>query len=121
MPGKVRKPRTCRVKARRDFLNVALSKKPKGNRIRTAIYAAKSMCELGMNLSRIRRMAEQTEADAWVVVAGPRDVLEWFAARDTPAFALFGRLLEVPLARSLDHLGFTISNIALPIDSPTSM
>ncbi len=64
----------------------------------TAIYAAKSMCELGMNLSRISRMAEQTEADAWVVVAGPRDILEWFAVRDTPAFALFGRLLEVPLA-----------------------
>lgn len=64
----------------------------------TAHFAAKTMAELGMKVSRIARLVEQTEADAWVILAGPRDVLEWFAARPTPAFAMFGRLMQVPLA-----------------------
>jgi DNA-binding LacI/PurR family transcriptional regulator len=64
----------------------------------TAAFALKTMRDLGMNVTRIARMVEQTEADAWVVVAGPRDVLEWFAAQATPAFALFGRMMQVPLA-----------------------
>jgi LacI family transcriptional regulator len=43
-------------------------------------------------------MVEGIEADAWVVCGGPRELLEWFAARDTPAFALFGRRGGLPLA-----------------------
>ena len=61
-------------------------------------FAAKTMRELGMNVKRIARFVSGTEADAWVVVAGPRDVLEWFAGQATPTFALFGRSMEVPLA-----------------------
>lgn len=69
-------------------------------------YAASTMFELGMKVSRIARMVEQTEADAWVVLAGARDVLEWFAARPTPALALFGRHMEVPMAStSLNKTG----------------
>lgn len=64
----------------------------------TAFFATKTLCEMGMNVSRIARMVEQTEADAWVVQAGTFDILQWFAARPTPAFALFGRLMSVPLA-----------------------
>jgi len=63
-----------------------------------AHFAAKTRSELGMNVTKIARLVEQTEADAWVVLAGPRDVLEWFAARPAPAFAIFGRLIDVPLA-----------------------
>lgn len=40
----------------------------------------------------------QTEANAWVVVAGPFDVLEWFSQQPIPAFALFGRLTQIPIA-----------------------
>lgn len=61
-------------------------------------FAAKTMWDLGMNLNRIARFIKETEADAWVVVAGPRDVLEWFAMQPTPAFALFGRMPSVPIA-----------------------
>lgn len=61
-------------------------------------FASKTMCELGMNLTRIAHLVQQTQADAWIVVAGSREVLEWFAARPTPTFALFGRLISVPLA-----------------------
>jgi LacI family transcriptional regulator len=44
-----------------------------------------------MDVQRIARMVEKIEADAWVVVEGPHEVLEWFAERDTPAFAMYGR------------------------------
>lgn len=56
-----------------------------------AFCLADSMDELGMDLKRIERMVENTEADAWVVIAGSRQVLESLAARESPAFALFGR------------------------------
>lgn len=63
-----------------------------------AQYADKTLCELGMNVDRVARMVEQTEADAWIVMAGSREILEWFASRTTPTFALFGRLEGVPIA-----------------------
>jgi transposase, IS5 family len=56
MPGKPRKPRTYRKKARRDFLDVALSKKPKGSKIRTAI--GKQLRYIKRNLGHIHRMLD---------------------------------------------------------------
>jgi hypothetical protein len=63
-----------------------------------AIFAEKTMRDLGMNVKRIGRFVEGSAADAWVVMAGSRDILEWFAGRKTPAFALFGRNSKSPLA-----------------------
>jgi len=63
-----------------------------------AEFAAKTMQELGMDVNRIARFVSATVADAWIVVAGSRGVLEWFAKQPVPAFALFGRLTQVPLA-----------------------
>ncbi len=63
-----------------------------------AAFAPRTMRDLGMDAGRIARFAEATEAGAWVVVAGPREVLEWFSRQQTPAFALFGRASSVPLA-----------------------
>jgi DNA-binding LacI/PurR family transcriptional regulator/biotin operon repressor len=57
----------------------------------TAIYPPKSLAELGMNTGRVARMVAACEADAWLVIGASREVLEWFAARETPVFALFGR------------------------------
>jgi DNA-binding LacI/PurR family transcriptional regulator len=57
-----------------------------------------TILECGMDLKRIQRMVEKTEADAWVVTAGSVEVLEWFLARKTPAFALFGRRRSLPIA-----------------------
>jgi DNA-binding LacI/PurR family transcriptional regulator/biotin operon repressor len=62
------------------------------------VVAPKDMLDLGMELPRIARMVTNTKADAWVVVAGSKDVLEWFAGRPEPAFALFGRRRGLPLA-----------------------
>jgi transposase, IS5 family len=56
MPGKVSKPRTYRKKARRDFLTVALSKKPKATKIRTAI--GKQLRYIKRNLGHIHRMLD---------------------------------------------------------------
>jgi DNA-binding LacI/PurR family transcriptional regulator len=63
-----------------------------------AFITADSLDALGLNVDRIARMVAKTEADAWVVMSAPREVLEWFAARDVPAFALFGRRGGVPIA-----------------------
>ncbi len=60
--------------------------------------AAKSLVELGMNVSRIARVVNHTKTDAWVVLSAPREVLEWFAGHSVPAFALFGRFRRLPLA-----------------------
>ena len=63
-----------------------------------AFHAGKTLLELRMDVRRVARLVAQTEADAWVVCAGSREVLEWFAAQPVPAFALFGRRRNVPLA-----------------------
>jgi len=59
---------------------------------------SRTMIELGMDVGRIGRLVEQEAADAWVVVAGPREVLEWFAEREAPVFALFGRRRQLAIA-----------------------
>lgn len=56
MPGKPKKPRTYRRKARRDFLSVALCKKPKAAKIRTAI--GKQLRYIKRNLGHIGRQLE---------------------------------------------------------------
>lgn len=61
-------------------------------------FATKTLVDLGMDVNRIARFVAKTEADAWVVVAGRRDLLEWFAAQPLPAFALFGRASKISIA-----------------------
>lgn len=63
-----------------------------------ASLAAKNMSELDHNVERIARLVRKTEADAWVVLAGSRGVLNWFAANQVTAFAYAGRANRVPLA-----------------------
>ena len=60
--------------------------------------ATKTQQELGMDPTRIIRFVEKTEADAWVVFAGSRQVLEWFAEQPKPAFAFAGRRRGIPIA-----------------------
>lgn len=60
--------------------------------------SSKSLLGLGMNVERVARHVEKSKADAWVIVSGSREILEWFAAQPAPAFALFGRRRNVPIA-----------------------
>ena len=64
----------------------------------TVVMEGASLVALAMDLPRIQRLVQQTEADAWVVQAGSREVLEWFAAQPVPAIALFGRREGVAVA-----------------------
>jgi biotin operon repressor len=63
-----------------------------------AFFPEKSLLELGMDVNRIARMVERTEADAWVVFGGSREVLAWFIGQGIPVFALFGRRRHLTIA-----------------------
>ncbi len=61
-------------------------------------FAEKTMAQLGMDLKRITRYVRTQEADAWVIIAGSQELLQWFSAQPTPAFALYGRIKDARLA-----------------------
>lgn len=60
--------------------------------------APRTITDLRDDLGRLATMVRATEADAWLVVGGSRKMLEWFAGRPEPTFALFGRRGGLPLA-----------------------
>ncbi len=64
----------------------------------TPFFTSKGLNALGMDVKQIARMVKRTPADAWVVSAAPSEVLAWFAAQETPTFALFGRHNRFPIA-----------------------
>jgi DNA-binding LacI/PurR family transcriptional regulator len=64
----------------------------------SVVFAKKSLTELNMDIKRVARIVDQTAADVWVVCAGSPQVLEWFSARPTPAFARFGHSVGLPMA-----------------------
>lgn len=61
-------------------------------------FAPKTLLELKQDPKRVARMVRAEPAGAWIVVAGARPVLEWFAASRVEAFALFGRLTDLSIA-----------------------
>lgn len=63
-----------------------------------ADFSGATLTGLGMDVGRIARLVMDTKADAWVVLGGSREVLEWFSGQSLPAFALFGRWRRLPLA-----------------------
>ena len=66
----------------------------------TVFFAGKSQVDLHHDLRRIMRLIGETSADAWVVLAGSREVLEWFSRHTVPCIALYGRSGDLPLART---------------------
>lgn len=64
----------------------------------TAFHPARTLMDLRMEAGRVARMVLETAADAWVVQAGSREVLEWFATHEKPVLALFGRRRRLPIA-----------------------
>jgi DNA-binding LacI/PurR family transcriptional regulator len=66
----------------------------------SAFFCKKSQIELKHDVSRIIRNLATAGADAWVVEAGSRPLLEWCAAQATPCLALYGRTGDLPLART---------------------
>ena len=62
--------------------------------------AKKSQCQHNHKLSSITRMVKEMEVDAWIVFAGSRELLEWFAAQSIPTMAVYGRSGGLALART---------------------
>ena len=63
-------------------------------------FCNKSQIELKHDVRRMTRQLVEIPADAWIVEAGSRPLLEWCATRPTPCLALYGRTDNLPLART---------------------
>jgi len=63
-----------------------------------ASFAEKSLRDLGMKSGRVAEFVDGNPADAWVVCAGSREVLEWFSRQSVPVIAMFGRFTGLPIA-----------------------
>lgn len=63
-----------------------------------ANFANKTLIDLGRNVSKVSSFVAKTDADAWIVIAAPRSILNWFSEQPFPAFALFGRVRQVRIA-----------------------
>lgn len=61
-------------------------------------YAEKSLHDLGMDVRRVAKFVENTEADAWIVTGGSVEILEWFSQQSKPVIAQFGRFSQLPIA-----------------------
>ena len=61
-------------------------------------FADQTQCGLKLDVKRVAKLVEKTGADAWIVIAGSNEILEWFASRPTPCFGLFGRISVLPIA-----------------------
>ena len=64
----------------------------------TVFFSEETQSGLGHDVARIARHVEKARADAWVVAAASRALLEWFAVQPPPGLALFGRRAGVPMA-----------------------
>ena len=64
----------------------------------TVVQSVRPLIDMEMDVERITKLVEATEADGWVVLSGSRSVLEWFGARPEPTFAFFGRRYGLPIA-----------------------
>jgi LacI family transcriptional regulator len=53
--------------------------------------------QLGMDAGKVARYVEKNPADAWMVLAGSKEVLTWFAGQSFPSYAIFGRRRSVPM------------------------
>lgn len=72
--------------------------------------APRCLVDLQMNVALVARWVAKIEADAWVVFAGSREILEWFAEQPTPTIAIFGRHGRVRIAGvGPDHMPALLS------------
>ncbi|MFT5109648.1 MAG: hypothetical protein ACI8XO_003401 [Verrucomicrobiales bacterium] len=64
----------------------------------TPFYPEKTLLDLGMDADRVAQFVKHTEADAWIICAGSREILTWFSQQTQPAFAFVGRRDGLPIA-----------------------
>lgn len=66
----------------------------------SVFFCKKSQIELKHKVRPASLQLAETRADAWVVEAGSRPLLEWCASQPTPCLALYGRAENLPLAHT---------------------
>jgi DNA-binding LacI/PurR family transcriptional regulator len=64
------------------------------------VFSERYMTQMKDNLTSISRYVKTVAADAWIVIAASRGVLEWFASQSFPVFAYGGRFQNLPVASS---------------------
>lgn len=64
------------------------------------ITVPKSIEELGNNTSRLSRLVNELNVDAWIVYGGTREVLAWLSTKKLPVLAIGGRAQDLPVAGS---------------------
>jgi DNA-binding LacI/PurR family transcriptional regulator len=74
--------------SQRLFLTIKHSVEAMGHE---CFFASQSLWELDAKPRRVARMVDTARADAWIVYAGTRPVLEWFAMQGIPTLAVGGR------------------------------
>ena len=63
----------------------------------TIITLSKSLATLRFDPKLVAALVRRTEADAWLILAASRGVLEWFAGQPVPAFAVFGNRVGIKI------------------------
>jgi len=64
----------------------------------TATPHVRSQTCMAFDVKRIARSINKTSYDAWIIMAGSRDILTWFSKSRYPSFAIFGRREGLPIA-----------------------
>jgi len=67
-------------------------------------FAMKTQTDLGMDAKRVARFVAKTPADAWIVIGGSREILEWFSQQEIPVIAMFGRFTGLPIAAACPRM-----------------
>ena len=67
-------------------------------------YSVKTLKDLGMRVDRVARHVHQNPANAWVISAASREIIEWFSGQPTPAIAMYGRAAELPIAAAFTFM-----------------
>jgi LacI family transcriptional regulator len=65
-----------------------------------AFECKKTQVELRHDVPQMTRQLTAAGADAWVIEAGSRTLLEWCASQQTPCLALYGRTEGLQIART---------------------
>jgi len=64
----------------------------------TLHFAPKTIVELRHHLQNVEKMVSQSPERVWIIQAGSRDIVEWFAQAPVPALALFGVSRDIDIA-----------------------
>jgi DNA-binding LacI/PurR family transcriptional regulator len=60
--------------------------------------ARRHITDIGPDVAKTAAVVRKHPADAWLAMAAPLEMLRWFAGKEIPVFALFGRFRSLPVA-----------------------